>query len=77
MSVFVTKPYSLYHYCSVVKIEVRDGDSPSCSSIVKNWFFYSKYFAFLAEFENFSFHVFEELCWDFDGDCIECIDYLR
>ena len=26
------------HYCSAVNLEVRDGDSPSCSIIVKNFF---------------------------------------
>jgi hypothetical protein len=34
------------------------------------------YFAFPGELENCSFHIFEELCWDFDGDCIESIDCL-
>jgi hypothetical protein len=37
-------------------------------------FCYFGSFAFPDEFENCSFHVFEELCWDFDG--IESIDYL-
>jgi hypothetical protein len=34
------------------------------------------FFAFPDEFENCSFHVFEELCWDFVGDYIESIDCL-
>ena len=25
------------------------------------------------EFENFSFYLYEELRWDFDGDCFECV----
>jgi hypothetical protein len=53
-----------YHYCSVVKLEVRDGDSPSFSFIVENSFHYSGFFAFPDEFENCSFDVFEELCWE-------------
>ena len=73
-SVCLPIPCSFYHYFSVVKLEVRDGDSPSCSLIVKNCFCYSGFFAFPDEFENCSFHVFEELCWDFDGDSIESID---
>jgi hypothetical protein len=44
------------------------------SFIVKNCFCYSGLFAFADEFENCSFHVFEELCWDFDEDCFESID---
>jgi hypothetical protein len=34
----VSIPCSLYHYCSVVQIEVRDADSPRISSIVENSF---------------------------------------
>jgi hypothetical protein len=33
-------------------------------------------FTFPDEFENYSFNVFEELCWDFDGDYIEYIECL-
>ena len=76
MSVSASIPCGFHHYCSVVELENRDGDSPSCSLIVKNNFFSSGLFAFPDEFENYSFHVFEELCWDFDGDCIESIDCL-
>ena len=32
------------------------------------------FFALLDEFENCSFHIFEELCWDFAGNCIESVD---
>jgi hypothetical protein len=45
--------------------------SPSCAFIVENYFRYSGLFAFLDEFDDYSFHVFEELCWNFDGDCIK------
>jgi hypothetical protein len=45
MSVSVLIPYSFYHYCSIVKLEVRDGDSHSLSFIVKNCFHYSGFFA--------------------------------
>jgi hypothetical protein len=47
VSVSLPIPCSYYHYCSEVKLEVRDGDFPSCSSPY--------------ELENCSFHVFEEL----------------
>jgi hypothetical protein len=47
------------------------------SFIVKNYFCYFGSLAFTDEFENCSFHVFEELCWDFDGDCIEFLHCLR
>jgi hypothetical protein len=31
------------------------------------WVFF---FFFPDEFQNCSFHVFEEFSWDFDGDCL-------
>jgi hypothetical protein len=71
---------SFYHYCSVVKFEVRNDDSPSHSFTVKNCFAFIYLFiylfilAFPDEFENCSFHVFEEVGWDFDGDCTESVD---
>ena len=75
VSVSFPIPCSFYCYSSVVKLEVRDDDSPS-SSFIKKCFCYSVFFTFPDEFVNSSFHVFEELCWNFDGDCIESIDYL-
>jgi hypothetical protein len=49
------------YYCSIVKLGVKDGGSSSSSFIVKNHFRYSGFSAFPDEFENCSFHVFEEL----------------
>jgi hypothetical protein len=71
MSVAVPMLCSFYHYCSAVKLEVRDDYSPSHSFTVKYCFCYSGFFSFPDEFENCSFHVFEELYWDFERDCIE------
>jgi hypothetical protein len=34
------------------------------------------FFAFPDEFENCSFHIFEELSWDFDEDSTESVDCL-
>jgi hypothetical protein len=76
MSVSVSISCSFYHYCSVINLEVRDGDSHSCSFIVMNCFDYSGIFDFPDEFENCSFHVSEKLYWDFDRVCIESIDCL-
>ena len=33
-------------------------------------------FAFPDEFKDCSFHIFEEFCWDFDGNSIVSIDFL-
>jgi hypothetical protein len=61
MHLFVSVPIpcGLYHYCSVVQLEVRDGDSPRSSFIVENCFVYTGHFIFLYEVENCSFHVCE------------------
>jgi hypothetical protein len=59
-----------YHNCSVVRLNVKHGDSTGD-------FFYScypKFFIFPDEFANCSLYLSEELSWNFDGDCIESID---
>ena len=33
-------------------------------------------FVFLYEIENCSLHVCEELCWNFDGDCIDVVCFF-
>ena len=65
-----------YHYCSVIQLEIRDNDTTRSSFIVQYCFDYSGSFAFPDEFETCSFYVFEELCWDFYGDCTESINCL-
>jgi hypothetical protein len=66
--------FSFYHYCSVVQF-LSSGIviSPRSAFIVKNCFHYPR-FVFLYVIENCSLHAYEELCWDFDGDCIESVD---
>jgi hypothetical protein len=54
------------------------------SFIVHNCFGYSVFWVFCLfvcfacpiKCENYSFHVFEELSWNFDGDCIKSVDCL-
>jgi hypothetical protein len=46
VSVTVAIPWTFYHHCSVVKLEIRDGDSPIRSFIVKYYLCYSGFFAF-------------------------------
>jgi hypothetical protein len=67
------------HYSSRVELDVKEGDSPSHSFLIKNCFHYPFFFFFFAfsdEFENSSFNIFEELCWNFDGGYIESVDCL-
>jgi hypothetical protein len=45
LSVSMPVPCSFYHYCSVIQLEVRNGDSPRSSFIVKNCFHYPGFFS--------------------------------
>ena len=58
------------HYCFVVQLEVRDGDSLGSSFIVQNCFLYPRFLVFPYEVENCFFYVCEESCWNFDSNCI-------
>jgi hypothetical protein len=49
-------------------------ESPRSSLIIENGFYYSGFFVTPDEFENCSFFLCEELTWNFDEDCIECVD---
>jgi len=60
MSVSVPIPYNFYHYCSVIHLEVRDGDYLRIlllynNIIVENSFRYSGCFVTPNEFANCSF----------------------
>jgi len=74
LPVFVPIPYSFYDYCSVILLEVKDGDSPRISFIVEYRFCYPRFFVILNEFANCSFYLYKELSRNFDGDCIESVD---
>ena len=63
-----------FQYCSsVVEFEVRDCDASRSSFIVQDCFGYPE-FIYPYAVEYCSFEVGEELCWDFDGDCIQSVD---
>ena len=70
-TVTVPIPCRFYHYCSVVQLEVKDGDSPRNSFIFENSFCYPVFFFHPDEFENCSFYLCIELRWSFDEDCID------
>ena len=61
-----------------MQLEVRDGDFPRNSFIDENGFCYPVFFFVIPNlFENYFSYVYEEVSWDFDGDCIESIDCFR
>ena len=80
VNISVYMPISIwFFYCiSVIELDVRDGNASTSWFIVQYSFGYPVCFfcllVFPYEVEYCSFKVCEELCWDFDGDCIESID---
>ena len=84
--VSIPTPCSFYSYCLVVQFEVRDSDtSRSCFlffCFVFCFFFYCSGL-FQLSWDFLFFHmklriifskICEELCWNFDGKCIESVD---
>jgi hypothetical protein len=62
--------YSFYHYCSIVQLEVRDGNCPRSSFIVFTiWVFLLFQMNLRTDLSNS-----EELTWNFGGYCIESVD---
>jgi hypothetical protein len=74
LSVTVPLPCSFYHNCSVVQLNVSNGDSTRPSFIAENSFYYPMFFIFPDEFANCLLYLNEELSWNFDEDCIESVD---
>jgi hypothetical protein len=58
LSVFV-------HYCSIIHLEIRDGDISRSSSIVQKYFGYPGFFVFPCEVKNCSFKVCKEFVLEF------------
>jgi hypothetical protein len=52
-------PYSFNHYCSVVDLGIRDGDSSRASLITQGSFGYPGFLVFLYEIENCSFKAYK------------------
>jgi hypothetical protein len=65
MFCFVLFVCLFYYYCSVVQLEIRDGDTSRSSFIVQDCFSYPRFFGFLYEVENCYFNV-----------CKKCVDIL-
>ena len=49
LPISVPIPYSFYHYCSVIQLEVRDSDFSRSSFIVENSFCYPGFFVIADE----------------------------
>ena len=76
---FYANTMGFFYYCSVVQLEIRDGNISRSSFIVQNCFSYPEVFflfVFLYEVENCSFMFLKELFWSFGGNFIESVDYF-
>ena len=73
--VYLFTPISncFYDYGSILELEARDGDASGSPFIVQDCFGYPWFSVFPYEVEYCSFEVCEELCLDFNGDCIESV----
>ena len=63
-----------YYYGSIVELEVRYVDAFGGSFLVHDCFGCIVFSVVPCEVECCFFKVCEEMCWDFDGDCIESAD---
>jgi hypothetical protein len=54
-----------------------DSDYPRSSFTVENSFCYPGFLVMPNEFANSSFQLYEELIWNFYGDCIESLDCFQ
>jgi hypothetical protein len=69
--VFMTIPCGFYYTCSVIQIEIRDGDTSRSSFIIKICFSYPGCFVFSFEIQHCSFKLCKEWSCSFDGNCID------
>jgi hypothetical protein len=60
-----------YYYCSLLQLDIRNGNSPRSLFILVNCFGYTQIFVIPDEVENYS--ISEELSWNFNGVCIETV----
>jgi hypothetical protein len=51
-TVSISIPCSFYYYCSVVQLEIRDGDISRSSFIVQDYFSYSPFFVLFFPYEK-------------------------
>lgn len=62
LSVLMSIPCNFYYYCSVVELEIRDGDTSGSSFIVQDCISYPGFFFLSDEIEYCPFKICEELC---------------
>jgi hypothetical protein len=75
LSVTLPVPCSFYHNCSVVQLEVRNGDSTRGSFFVENSFCSPKFLLFQMNLQ-IALSNSEELSWNFNGDCTVCCAHV-
>ena len=64
---------SSFQYCNFIEeLKISDIDASQISFLC-GFLWLAGVFS-LCDLEYRSFEVYEELCWDFEGDCIESID---
>ena len=69
LPVTVPIPCSFYYDCSVVQVEVKDGDSTEVLLLLSIDFAIF-IFVVVVLLLQINVQLYEELSWNFDGDCI-------
>ena len=66
---------SCYHI-PVVNLEIGNGDTSCISLIIQDCSKYPCFFVSPYEAENCLFNICEELCQNFEGNCVESVDFF-
>lgn len=64
------------YYGSSVQFEIRDSDTSSGSFIIQDCFSFLGFSCVCFYMKLNFFNFYEELCWNFDKDCVESVDYF-
>jgi hypothetical protein len=60
----------------MLQLETRDGNTSSNSFVIQDCYICPGFYVFLCEAEHCTVKICEQLCWKFDGNCIESVDFF-
>ena len=72
---FVSSPCCFYYH-TTLQSEIGNGDTSNSYFIMQKYFSYPRWFVFSFEAKSHSLKFCEKLCWNFNGVCIESVDWF-